>query len=405
MNSSYLKKILDFMVYRAVSMVFPFLLILLFTKSLETAELGVFFLAQGVALWVALLVDFGFIRHAVVATQKNEISDFAVIMHAQIFLGLISAFLLVLVVPLFESLSVWDGVFIAGFGVCNGLIPKWYYQAKSRMRELSLIESLIKMVLIVFLFMLDDIADRFLIEYALLMATFLVMVVSWVGVAKSEIVGVLTINFTEIKTQLNLSRDLFLSRFFGNLSLNANILLVGFFLSPTQIAIYGIVEKMLKFMVAIMTSVSEALYPLVASGKDTNVYKYALVVSMLCSLMAVVGSMLVLPYIAHYVFEFDLAYSHLFFIMLPAVIFYSLSSVLALFNFIATKNYKLDLYAQIVTGLISLSASVLIVKQYAMEGAAISYLASSIVSVLAILLLTKLIKPSVTDGKLPQVAE
>ncbi|CAK1794835.1 O-antigen/teichoic acid export membrane protein [Vibrio crassostreae] len=387
MSKYLIRKVSDFTLYRFVNLFYPFLLILFFSNKLDLKELGVFFLAQGLAVWVSLFVDFGIIRHGVVTTQNKEINNNASVLYCQIFLlALATPFVLILLM-LFEQLDFFDGLFILLFGSFNSMIPRWYYQARGIMNKLTKIEVTVKIIVVFVLFLHEDITGRKDVEMLLILSSLVMMLISWCYV---ENVRLARFCFTESRRFLSGSVVIFVSRLFGNMSLNANIIIIGYLLTPTQIAIYGIAEKIIKLMVSIITSVGEALYPLVAKKYDKSIYNYSIKISVCFSIIMIICSYVFIPSLAGYFFSFDVNYSYLIYIMSFSIFFYALSSVISLFKLVSRGLYKLELYSQVIIGSVSLASSFCIILNWGIDGAPVAYLSASIISYSVLLTVSKI---------------
>jgi O-antigen/teichoic acid export membrane protein len=380
-NSHLLRKAGDFALYRVVNLLFPFFIILFFSNKINSEELGLFFLAQGLAIWVSLFIDFGMIRHGVVLMMKNEVNCLANILFLQVFLSVLVIPCVLLVSTFFNKLNYYDVSFIILFGAFNSIIPKWYFQAKGKMIQLTKIEVIVKLVVIITLLLPIKVSDRSFVEALLILSSFTVMCISWAYV---ENFGLKNVKLNEIKLLLSESKTIFFSRLFGNMSLNANIIVIGIFLTPSQIATYGVAEKIIKMLVSIVTSVGEALYPLVAKTFDQSVYHFSKLLVVIISVIMISVTCMLAPFFAEKLFNYERANSYLIYIMSLSIIFYGLSSVVALFRLVSNGLYKQELYSQVLIGSISLIFSFVIINQFGVEGAASAYLLSSIISFVVI---------------------
>ena len=219
-----------FLSYRLINLLFPFLSISLISNKLTINDLGIFFLCLVLSAWITLLVDFGFIRHAVVKYKEVCCEDrseyFSNILVAQLFLSLISLVLGIIFYFFYmEKLNVSNYIFFMVYGVFNGLVPKWYFQANSCMHKLAIIETVIRVVLFIGLFWLLSLSSSFhYVEICYSLISIFSFIISLLYL-RYDGVNFKISNLSVLKIRRNLkdSLGIFYSRFAGNVYLNLNI--------------------------------------------------------------------------------------------------------------------------------------------------------------------------------------
>lgn len=393
MKLSMLAKIKAFAINKAFYILFPFLIIFIFTYNVEDkTELGLFFVAQSIALWVSLIVDFGMIRHGVYLINSGEVDNPLLIIIMQSLIMLIIAPFLYVTSFLFESLEFYDFIFILIFGSLSSLIPRWYYQARSMMSILTTIEMVVRFLTILALLIISVFIElnRLIIEVVLVFMNLLIFI------SATQRFFINIPNLRCVKKGIATLRTAFkilLSRIFGNLATNLNFIILSFFMTPEKIAMYGVCEKIVKAGIAVSTSVGEALYPsLIKRNVSKSFITRSIIISIVLSVIIIFTSIIAFKFVLVHFFNMDSGAIYWFNIMVLSVVFYSLSSIFSLFLFIAKKLYNLELISQIMIGVLSAAQFYLFLKYYGVGSVPYSFLFSSCISLFVIFFIALLYK-------------
>ena len=397
-QNSIVTAVTKFLSYRIVNLLFPFLSISLISNKLTIDNLGVFFLCQGLSIWVSLVVDFGFIRHAVVAykqtIRKKRSIFFTNVLSSQIILTfLATAFAVILYFLYADKLNIYDFLFFLTYGAFNGLVPKWYFQASGNMHRLALIECVVRLSFFLGLLGVLHFYNSFLIVelfYSLMVIS--IFATSIIFIANKGIhFNVTLIKLSEIKAYLADSLAVFYSRIAGNIYLNLNILVIGYVLTPKEVAIYGIAEKIVKAMSTILTSFGEALFPTIIRKQSSDSFKLKALLlknSLIASLISIVPCILLFLLAAPiYSILFNSPSENAYVLKLMALspLFYSISSVLSLHGLVSRGLYKAEFYCQVFVALVGFCTLYVAIIYFGITGAAYSYLLASFLSALVLL--------------------
>ncbi|CAH6799170.1 membrane hypothetical protein [Vibrio chagasii] len=376
---NFAKGINSYVLHKIIFMSFPMVVIYFASSSLLSDDLGKLFISQGIALWIGVIIDFGLVRNGVVAVNSGKITNLFQVILIQTAILVTICPVLVFIIEYFYDLNFFDLVFIAIYGAINSIIPRWFFQAKMEMLLLSKVEFLCKLSVIVLL-VFFELKSRHNVQFFLTSANVLVFLISIRKIYLLDYFSFTLNGFRETFLQVLSGKRILISRLFGNLSLNSTVVIIGAMLLPSHVAAYMIVEKIIKLKVAIISSVGEALYPMVIGKNDKKIYTVALSISFVVSLVTILLSILITPYLSTIVFNLSESYYDLIYIMCGSVLFYSLSTVISLMKFVAQSDYKSELVCQILIGITSLLVTVVLVKNYSLFGAAFSYILSSIIS-------------------------
>ena len=139
----------------------------------------------------------------------------------------------------------------------------------------------------------------------------------------------------------------------------------------------------------ILTTFSEATFPLMAKNKDLSHNSFLIKNSLIAfaiSILPCLGLYLFSIPIYKVLFNTDARYAYVLDIMAWSPLLYSVSSVLALHGLIAKRKYMIEFYCQLIVaffGFITLCMSIYI---YGIVGAAYSYILIAFLSVLLLIL-------------------
>ena len=341
-----LRLIFDFMLYRSINLFFPLLTIPLIVNYTSANVIGNLFVLQAYSFWLSLFVDFGFIRTAVVDYLKDD--DPRKVFNRTLTCQFVLAFLLIIVtfpVFLYLKLSILEIIFVLLTGIAQGLVPKWLYQAEARMLQLSIRESVSKVLALIFLaYLLPKFKtlDIIMLSYILMSISILLLIVFdyW---DKFRFFHVASLS--EVKNGFMSSLTVFKMRVVGNGYLNLNVILLSILSSPEIIAVYGVCERLAKAMASILTSVGEAIFP-VSVNREKSSLKQDVTISILVSLIPTVIMMVFPNEIINLLLSGNINITMERMIFLTPALF-ALSSIFSLCYVTSKGDYKADFYIQL----------------------------------------------------------
>ncbi|WP_161546887.1 oligosaccharide flippase family protein [Pectobacterium parvum] len=374
-----IKPVIGFTFYRLLNLVFPIVILPLIAFFSDTAVLGDFFLLQTYAFWVSLIIDFGFIRTGVVeyigsSEKKVVINE---IITAQIFIFFCTSILMSFVY-LCTNMSLMGYLFVIITGGIQGLIPKWLFQAKSKMFKLCLYEAMSKLICVLILLLLMS-------RYPSLNSIMISFIFMYIAQCTLIVIGEHDTfcsfrfsSFLSIKKRMAMSKYVFFMRLIGNGYLNSNVIILSILSTPETIAIYGTCERIVKAISSIVTSFGEAIFPYAVSSKKSSI-NINIVFAVLFSLPPVILLLLFNKEIIYILMQKRIELSWESFIFTSPV-FFAISTVMSLSGVVACGKYKTDLVLQIIILSLTLLATLffyLIAKE---SYAYYAFLMSSIIS-------------------------
>lgn len=226
--------------------------------------------ALTVMLYFTSITEYGFgmsaTREAAINKQdRQKLSElFGVVFGARLLLfagtvGLL--FLMVLVYPRSrtEPLLYLSGCFYV-FG--NVLMPTWFFQGIERMRYITYLNIIAKVITLLLLFGFIRIADNY--RYVILMygiANTLAGVGALWLITKKEGVRLTVPTFKSVTDKLRDGWDIFSMNLSALLFSSSTIIILGQFVSDTQVGLYSVAEKIAFLVWQLLIVASQAIYP------------------------------------------------------------------------------------------------------------------------------------------------
>ena len=239
-------------VLQVANYILPLLVLPFLVRVLGSEKFGLIMLAQAIATFLMVAVDFGFslsgTREISISREhKDKVSEiFSAIIIIKIILVLIWFLLLIIIVesvPRFREDSI---VYYLSLGTVIGhaIFPVWLFQGIEKMEFVSGINILSKVIFTALIFLLIRNETDYI----------LVPMFNSLGYIIAGIVGLLLsfkyINFTLPKVALmkrliSESFSLFLGKLATNLYTTCNILILGLFTGNAIVGVYSSMEKLL----------------------------------------------------------------------------------------------------------------------------------------------------------------
>lgn len=257
-------------VINAANMLLPFISLPYMVRIIGVANYGTYTYVYTIIQYLLLITSYGFIFSAtkqisICRNDKKQIS--------RIFTSVIICKLLLLCCALLISIVFLPFIFHSneeivmfwyGCGMLIGdiLMPTYVYQGVEKMRYLTIIDIIPKIIFTVLIFVFIKKASDY--EYVIIFNS----LGSLIGGTLSIIIAYFKLNirlvhikFDNIIYQLKAGAAIFFSTLGINCYRNANVLILGLFCSDSAVGIYAGAEKIIKAIQSIVTPISQALFP------------------------------------------------------------------------------------------------------------------------------------------------
>jgi len=360
--------------------ILPLLILPYLVRVLGTEKFGLIMFAQALATFLTVFVDFGFnlsgTREVSVArNQREKLSEiFSAIMIIKAGLICLAFFVLFIIVKVFTRFSADAYIYFLSFGIVIGqaLFPVWFFQGIEKMKIVTLINVLAKVIFTILVFSLVKVEAEYILVPAFNSLGFIVA--GALGLFLSlKYVQFKIPSFKLIKRLLFESSSLFVSNFATMLYTYGNVFILGIFTGNTLVGVYSSMEKLILAIKNIFTPLYQALYPWLTNQNDKkkiNVIKklspIVLLIGVLITLSIVLYGNLFLSIIYNDVLINN--YTIIFKILSLISIFSALSMLYNTLFFPAVKKYKTRMSILVSAGLFNLILSLILVPQFGIFG-------------------------------------
>lgn len=270
-NFSYLT-ILQLFTILSPLLTYPYLL-----RILGLELYGVIIFAQTIVTYISLIVNFGFNISSSrdIAIYKNNIAELSKIVSVtyscKFILWLVCLFIYYIVIGYFDFFKPFYWVYFWSYFLTFNelLLPVWFFQGVEKMKYITISNIGSRIIFIVAIFLFIKRKDQFLFVPILnglgsIMSGFISLYILFA----KEHISLIKISIYDIKQGYNKSLPLFISSVSTQMYVNINKLLVGAFLEMKDVAIYDVVEKILKFISLPIAMIAQSTFPKISREKN-----------------------------------------------------------------------------------------------------------------------------------------
>jgi PST family polysaccharide transporter len=358
-NSIIVKNIFSLAALKALTAIFPLVVIPYLITTIGLDNYGVVIFALSFVAFFNTLVDYSFKVTAVrevslVRENLNAISEIASkVLSTKFFLLGVSIFIGTVIIFLTPAFYKESTIFLLIFSSVIGysLNPNWFFIGIEKMEYLALFVFMLKSIHVAAIFIfIQEKSDVWIYAFLISAESLLIAIL---GLTFMHYKFNVKLGFTSIKsirTQLKNNCNLFLNQLVPNLYNNATTLLLGFFGGTLITGAYGVLRKITNLLENILGIISNSFYPAINKDQEnTNTYrKVQWTVSLLMITSVVVGSPFILEF---FNVENESAFPTLF-ILLTGIIGLTMYDIYGLNHFIVHKKDKLVFYNTLVFSII-----------------------------------------------------
>lgn len=267
-NSIVFKNYLYLLMIQGANFILPLITIPYLVRTIGTHKFGIVMVAQSLALFLTIVTDFGFNISATreVAMIKNNKESLSQFFFNVIFIKtilLICSFLVLLSLIIFvEKFNQESLVYLLSFGIVFGqvLFPSWFFQGIEKMKMITLINVLAKLIFTVSVFLVIKNQDDY----------YFVPLFYGLGFLLSGALGfIFSLKYIQYKKPIVIesiqiakeSFSLFLSNLAVSLYTNMNTFIIGVFVSDSLAGVYSSMEKLIVATKSIYTPLYQAMFP------------------------------------------------------------------------------------------------------------------------------------------------
>lgn len=280
------KRLLDNFMSLSGLQIFTYILPLItlpyLVRVLGVEKYGLVMFAQSFIIFFNILVDYGFNLSAtreiaVNRDSKEKVTEiYSSVMIIKIIMLALSFVVLCIFTLSFERLASDAELYLLSFLMVVGqaVFPIWYFQGMEKMKYITIINILSRILFTVAIFVFVHQEDDYLY----------VPVLNGLGACLGGIYALWLIksNFNQkfeiqnliiLKKHFKDSTEFFLSRVSVSIYTSANAFILGLFTNNTMVGYYSIAEKLYQAMQGLYGPINQALYPYVAKEKNIKLFK------------------------------------------------------------------------------------------------------------------------------------
>ncbi|MDO5858118.1 oligosaccharide flippase family protein [Myroides odoratimimus] len=265
---------ISLVVLNIVNYVFPIILIPILITRLGLEVYGKYIFIFTILGYLNLIVQYGFNFSATSKIAKHR-DNIEIISETYTSITLIRFFfsltitLSLLLATLFHN----NGeLYLLGIGIFlgQGLIPVWLFQGLEKMKFITLINFVIRLVAFILIFkVVVDEHDVWLLMFIQSLSFLLGALVSLFIVKYYLKIGFVKVKISSVKQELKEGLSLFLSTIGINLYRESNIVILGLICGYSIVALYSPAEKLIKGLQSFSNTIVTAIYPFL-SRKISN---------------------------------------------------------------------------------------------------------------------------------------
>ena len=384
--------------------IFPYLV-----RTLGSEKYGLVMIAQSVALFLTIIVDFGFNISATreVANLKNDkekLSQFYWnVVSIKLALIIITFLLLLGLIICVDKFSVDPLVYLFSFGLVLGqaIFPTWFFQGIEKMQVITIVNVAAKLFFTISLFFVVlSPADY---EYVPIFNGLGFVISGLFGFVFSlQYVKFVFPKLSQVKGIIENSSSLFFSNFAVSLYTSSNTLILGFFAGDSIAGVYASMEKLILAIKSMYSPLYQAIFPNLSTKPYDEIRLYIDKMRIPIGFLGLFISIIIFfgaKEILMLAFDDALivGYSPVFQILGFISILSSLNMLYVTLYFPSIKKYKTRMKILISGGFLNLIIALSLVKFYTIYGVAISAVITELfILILAVYFYYKKIKKTVS---------
>lgn len=260
--------------------IFPLITIPYLAKVIGPEGFGAIAFALAIITWVQTVVDWGFNFTATrdvaqCRDNKEKVSEiFSNILWSRVFLSSMSFIVLIvlsLFIPSFKENRI---IILTTFLIIPGhiLYPEWFFQALEKMKFITLMNFVVKLLFTLGVFVFIKDSDDVIIQPLLTSVGYIVCgIISFCLVIKWNF-RIYRPNFNDICQTIKENVDVFLNNIFPNLYNSFSVLLLGMLGGQSSVGVFDAGNRFVNICVQLMSVISRAFFPYISRKIDKHSY-------------------------------------------------------------------------------------------------------------------------------------
>ena len=392
------KNYLALLFIQGANFILPLIILPYLVRVLGSEKYGLVMIAQSVALFLTIIVDFGFNIGATkeVAYLKNDKEKLSQFYWNIVFVKLILiiiTFIILLGMTFFINKFKLDPlVYLFSFGLVLGqaIFPTWFFQGIEKMQVITFVTVGAKLFFTLSLFFVVFSPDDYL--YVPIFNGLGFVISGLFGFIFSlQYVKFISPKLLQIKDIIKNSSSLFFSNLAVSFYTSSNVIILGFFAGDSIAGIYSSMEKLILAIKSIYTPVYQAIFPNLSTKPNKKVRIFIDKIRIPIGILGAVISTIIFfesKTILNFAFNDALitSYSIVFQFLGLISLFSSLNMLYVTLYFPSINKYKIRMKILISGGFFNLIVALVFVQFFTIYGVAFSAITTELfILILAII--------------------
>lgn len=272
-------------------LIYPYLI-----RTLGLESYGLYVFALSIVTYFTTIVNFGFDitgLKAIVQNADNKVMKEKIlssVFTAKVYLELLCLIIFSIIVFSIPKISENRTLFFICFAqtVAYTLLPQWYFQGIQRMRTITIVQLVFKIVTLPFIFIfIRTSADLSLFAVITSATVIFGAVTIFMIIRVKDGLKISWQPFTEIKIWFKSTLPFFLSNSVGSFKEQSIVVLAGALFGMQEVAVYDLANKIILVPRILFVSINGALFPKISLNSTTQVVKRILKLETLLGLATI----------------------------------------------------------------------------------------------------------------------
>jgi len=396
------KNYLALLFIQGANFILPLIILPYLVRVLGSEKYGLVMIAQSVALFLTIIVDFGFNISATkeVAYLKNDkekLSQFYWnIVFVKLILIIITFIILLGMIFFIDKFKLNPLVYLFSFGLVLGqaIFPTWFFQGIEKMQVITFVTVGAKLFFTLSLFFVVFNPDDYL--YVPIFNGLGFIISGLFGFIFSlQYVKFISPKLLQIKDIIKNSSSLFFSNLAVSFYTSSNVIILGFFAGDSIAGIYSSMEKLILAIKSIYTPLYQAIFPNLSTKPNKKVRIFIDKIRIPIGILGAVISTIIFfesKTILNFAFNDAIitSYSIVFQFLGLISLFSSINMLYVTLYFPSINKYKLRMKILISGGFFNLIVALVFVQFFTIYGVAFSAITTELfILILAIIFYKK----------------
>lgn len=271
--------------------IYPYLIL-----KMGASEYGVYIFSLSVVTFFIYIVNFGFDIPALKLVAENPHDEkvkskiMSEIFFSKFYLAIFSILFFVLLVLFIPVFMIHFNIMLITYIQVLGAVflPLWYFQALQRMKILTIIQILVKIFTLPFIFtLIQEKSDLWIFALITSLGVLVSSIVSFIYALKVDKVKLVFKKINQVTYMYREALPYFFSNITGVTKEQIIVILLGVFFGMKEVALYDLAMKIVSIPRTIFVSLNTAIFPKVINSLNKKIIKKIIAFEFLIGLIVI----------------------------------------------------------------------------------------------------------------------